>query len=83
MEAPRLLSKLYQQGYVVRMALKPITFGQTKVEKGSIFITRGDNPHKNLEKDLPDLLNNFEGAGYVESGMSSSGGDIGGNSLLS
>ena len=82
MEAPRLLSKLYQQGYVVRMALKTITFEQTKVEKGSIFITRGDNPHKNLEKDLPDLLNNFEGAGYVESGMSSSGGDIGGNSFV-
>ncbi len=81
-EAPRLLSKLYQLGYVVRLALKPITFDQTKVEKGSIFVTRGDNPHKVLEKDLPNLLNGFDGAGFVESGLASSGGDIGGNSFV-
>lgn len=82
MEAPRLLAQLYQMGYVVRMTLKPITFDREAVDKGTIFITRGDNPHKDLEKDLPKLLDNFEGAGFVTSGMSVSGGDLGGNSFV-
>ena len=31
---------------------------------------------------MPNLLNGFDGAGFVESGLASSGGDIGGNSFV-
>lgn len=81
-ESPRLLAKLYKMGYIVRMALNPVTFDKTQVDKGTVFVTRGDNPRRDLEKDILPLLNAYEGAGYIESGMSVSGGDIGGNSFV-
>lgn len=80
-EAPQLLAKLYEKGVVVRMNTKPTQIAETNFEPGTIFITRGDNPNIILGNEIKNLVRSVQGSGFVMTGMSDKGGDIGGNSF--
>ena len=73
------IGKLHLNGIKMRMAIKDATFGETKIAKGSIVITRGDNPNvSDFAKSLASMIDDMSEVEMVSTGFASSGGDLGG-----
>lgn len=73
------IGKLHLKGIKMRMAKKDAAFGDTKIAKGSVVITRGDNPNVNdFAKSIAFMIDDMSEVAVVSTGFASSGGDLGG-----
>lgn len=75
----RVLSQLHQNKIQVRYAKKDITFGNQKIERGGLIVTKGDNPKvENFNVFVSSLVQEKSDYVILESGFAEKGGDLGG-----
>ncbi len=76
-ESSRILAKTLDAGIKVRIAVKPTTFKEGKLPRGSVVVTKADNQNVNLYSILKKSGWNTQDVFCLQSGFSLSGGDIG------
>jgi hypothetical protein len=75
----RVLSLLHQENIKVRSARKEVYFGDLKIERGGLIVTKGDNSKvQNFEETIQNLIQEKYDYVALESGFASNGGDLGG-----
>lgn len=75
----RVLSLLHQENIKVRSARKEVYFGDLKIERGGLIVTKGDNSKvQNFEETIQNLIKEKFDYVALESGFASNGGDLGG-----
>jgi hypothetical protein len=78
----QILAKISKLGYVYRIAKGDVQFDQYTIQKGSIIITRGDNPSKKFDEEFKVTIAEKEDSRCLSTGMSSKGGDLGGGAFI-
>jgi hypothetical protein len=79
LESAKILAKVFKEGLVVRMANKDVTIAEKEIKRGTIIITRGDNPKvEDFCKVIEKIYWNWD---YLPTGFSNTGNDIGGRSF--
>lgn len=79
LESAKILSKIYKADLRVRMASQEVTINGKKLNRGSIVITRGDNPKvADFCGTVEKIYKNWE---YLNTGFSNTGNDLGGRSF--
>ncbi|WP_333695049.1 M14 family zinc carboxypeptidase [Flavobacterium sp.] len=75
----RVLSQLHQNKIKVRYAKKEVLFGNQKIERGGLIVTKGDNTGiQNFENTVSKLISEKSDFVGLESGFAENGGDLGG-----
>lgn len=82
MKDARFLAHLLKQGVRVRFNEEPFSFGERTYNRGSLIITKGDNPDVNLNGILMDAHQKFSKTIYATTtGMVANGYDFGSSSV--
>jgi hypothetical protein len=79
LESAKILAKIYKENLVVRMAAKDLIINEKKIVRGSIVITRGDNPKVSDFCGVVEKI--YKNWDYLNTGFSNTGNDLGGRSF--